>query len=115
MRTETEFCNFRPVRNARKFTDGGGLYLLMQPNGGRSWRYNYRFEGKQRTLALGIYPDVSLDTARARHKEAKRQLVDGNRSLRTRRLQARPSLAKRDKHKGSLRSISNPSSQFTRT
>jgi Arm DNA-binding domain len=77
MLTETELCSVKPLRNARKLSDGGGLYLLMQPNGGRHWRYNYRFEGKQRTLALGIYPDVSLDNARARHKEAKRQLADG--------------------------------------
>ena len=77
MLTETELCNVKPLRNARKLSDGGGLYLLIQPNVGRYWRYNYRFEEKQKTLALGISPDVSLDKARARHKEAKRQLADG--------------------------------------
>jgi Arm DNA-binding domain len=77
MLTETELCKVKPLCNARKLADGGGLYLLIQPHGGRYWRYNYRFEGKQKTLALGIYPDVSLDKARARHKEAKRQLADG--------------------------------------
>src|SRR5882762_5770482 len=77
MLTETELRNVKPLRKPRKLSDGGGLYLLIQPNGGRYWRYNYRFEGKQKTVALGIYPVVSLDKARERHKEAKRQLADG--------------------------------------
>jgi hypothetical protein len=81
MLTETELCNVKPLRNARKLSDGGGLYLLIQPNGGRYWRYNYRFEGKQKTLALGIYPDVSLDKARARHKEAKTPTRGRHRSV----------------------------------
>lgn len=46
---------------------GRGLYLLVMPNGGRYWRYNYRSDGKLKTLALGVHPDVSLDKARARH------------------------------------------------
>jgi len=72
-------CLYTGVRRCASGSrsDGGGLHLLIQPHGGRYWRYNYRFEGKQKTLALGIYPDVSLDKARARHKEAKRQLADG--------------------------------------
>ena len=77
MLTETELRNVKPLRKPRKLSDGGGLYLQIQPNGGRYWRYNYRFEGKQKTVALGVYPVVSLDKARARHKEAKRQLADG--------------------------------------
>ena len=53
------------------------LYLLVAPNGGRYWRYNYRFDGKQKTLALGVYPDVPLEKARARHQVARRLLADG--------------------------------------
>jgi hypothetical protein len=47
------------------------------PNGGRYWRWNYRFDGKLKTLALGVHPDVSLDKARARHQFARALLADG--------------------------------------
>lgn len=75
--TDTVIRGIKPMRSPRKFSDGGGLYLLVAPIGGRYWRYNYRFSGKQKTLALGIYPDVSLARARARHQAARRQLADG--------------------------------------
>ena len=77
MLTETEVRRAKPLRQPRKLFDGGGLYLLVVPKGGRYWRYNYRFNGKQKTLALGVYPDVPLAKARARHQEARRQLADG--------------------------------------
>jgi hypothetical protein len=66
-----------PRRYARKIFDGRGLYMLVMPNGSRYWRYNYRFKGKLNTVALGIYPDVSLDKARARHQVARALLADG--------------------------------------
>jgi len=66
-----------PRRYARKIFDGRGLYMLVMPNGSRYWRYNYRFEGKLKTLALGIHPDVSLDQARARHQVARSLLAEG--------------------------------------
>jgi hypothetical protein len=53
------------------------LYLLVVPTGGRYWRYNYRFNGKQKTLALGIYPDVPLEAARIRHRAARQLLATG--------------------------------------
>jgi transposase-like protein len=65
------------LRCARKIFDGRGLYLLVMPNGGRYWRYNYRFDGKLKTLALGVHPDVSLDKARARQQVARTLLADG--------------------------------------
>ena len=61
----------------RKIFDGGGLHLLVAPNGGRYWRFSYRFSGKQKTLALGVYPDVGLAKARSRHEEARRLLKEG--------------------------------------
>ncbi len=67
----------RPRRCARKIFDGRGLYLLVMPNGSQYWRYNYRFEGKLKTLALGVHPDVSLEKARARHQVARTMLADG--------------------------------------
>jgi hypothetical protein len=67
----------KPRRYARKIFDGLGLHPLLVPGGGRYWRYNYRYHGKARTLAYGVFPDVSLQKARARHLEAKRLLAEG--------------------------------------
>jgi hypothetical protein len=77
MLTESEVRNVKSLRHPRKLFDARGLYLLVTPAGGRYWRYNYRFNGKFNTLALGIYPDVSLAKARARHQVARTQLADG--------------------------------------
>jgi len=77
MLTETEVRAIKPVRYARKVSDGGGLYLLVTPKGGRCRRYAYRFVQKQKTLALGIYPDVSLERARSRHEFARNLLAHG--------------------------------------
>jgi hypothetical protein len=51
--------------------------LLVAPDGSRYWRYNYRFNGKQKTLALGVYPNVPLEKARVRHQAARRLLAAG--------------------------------------
>ena len=75
MLTDWKLQNVKPLRYVRKILDGRGLYLLVVLNGGRYWRYYYRFNGKQKTLALGTYPDVSLAKARARHEVARRQLA----------------------------------------
>ncbi len=60
-----------------KLSDGGGLFLLVQPNGSKYWRLAYRFAGKQKTLAVGVYPDVSLLNARDRREDARKQLAAG--------------------------------------
>jgi integrase len=60
-----------------KYTDGRGLFLQVAPNGGKYWRYAYRFGEKQKTLALGIYPDIGLAKAREWHQEARTQLAQG--------------------------------------
>jgi hypothetical protein len=75
--SKTERHDVEPLRHARKIVDGRGLYLLVMPNGCRYWRFNYRFQGKHKTLALGIHPDVSLGKARARHQAARTLLADG--------------------------------------
>jgi hypothetical protein len=64
-----------PLR--RKMTDGGGLQLWVQPNGSRLWQLAYRYRGKQRQLALGPYPAVSLLEAREKREAAKKQLREG--------------------------------------
>jgi len=58
-------------------SDGGGLFLLVTPAGGKWWRYSYRFNGKQKTLSLGTYPDTGLKDAREKHAEARKLLARG--------------------------------------
>jgi integrase len=60
-----------------KLFDGGGLYVQIEPTGGKLWRYKYRFDGKEKLLTLGKYPDVPLQEARRRHQEAREQLANG--------------------------------------
>lgn len=50
----------KPKEKPYKMADGGGLYLLVKTNGSRYWRLKYRIDGKEKLLALGVYPDVSL-------------------------------------------------------
>lgn len=59
-----------------KHADGGGMYLLVNPSG-KYWRMDYRFADKRKTLALGVYPEVSLAKARQRREKAREQLADG--------------------------------------
>ncbi|PTD96401.1 tyrosine-type recombinase/integrase [Pseudothauera lacus] len=67
----------KPTDKARKLADERGLYLLVQPTGGKLWRLDYRFDGKRKTLALGGYPDVSLAEARKRRDQARELLAAG--------------------------------------
>ena len=62
---------------AYKLSDGGGMYLEVMPNGSKYWRLKYRFEGKEKKLALGVYPDVSLALARERRQDARKLLANG--------------------------------------
>lgn len=75
--TDTAVRGAKPGLSPYKVSDGGGLHLLVQPNGARLWRLAYRFAGKQKTLALGAYPTVSLAKAREGRENAKKQLADG--------------------------------------
>lgn len=60
----------------QKYSDGGGLYLYITPEGKKSWRMGYRFLGKQKLLVIGPYPAISLKEARERREAAKKLLVD---------------------------------------
>ncbi len=66
----------KPKSKPYKKADGGGLFLLVQPNGSKYWRLKYRFAGKEKTLALGIYPDVTLADARERREAARKLLAN---------------------------------------
>jgi Arm DNA-binding domain len=75
--TDAKLKNAKPADKPYKLTDGGGLFILIQPTGGKLWRYKYRFAGKEKRLALGVCPDVGLADARERHAQARKTLAAG--------------------------------------
>ena len=70
----------------QKISYGGGLYLLVKPNGAKLWRLKYRYAGVERLLALGAYPEVSLRRTREKRSEAHRLLDEEKDPALTRRL-----------------------------
>ena len=65
----------KPKDKPYKLSDGGGMYLLINPNGSRYWRWKYRFNHKEKMVALGVHPNISMTDARGKVKDA-RQLLD---------------------------------------
>ncbi|MGP8002893.1 MAG: Arm DNA-binding domain-containing protein, partial [Smithella sp.] len=63
-------------KNATLF-DGGGLFLMVTPSGGKLWRFKYRYDGKQKLLAFGTYPEISLFDARRKRDDARKLLANG--------------------------------------
>ncbi|CNF03528.1 integrase [Yersinia similis] len=75
--TDIKVKTAKPIDKAYKLTDGGGMYLLVKPNGSKYWRLKYRFVGKEKMLSIGVYPDVSLADARQKRDEARKVLAAG--------------------------------------
>lgn len=75
--TDTLIRNAKPEARERKLSDGGGLFLLVHPNGAKYWRLAYRFQGKQKKLSIGVYPRVGLAKARKARDAAKDLLAAG--------------------------------------
>jgi integrase len=75
--TDTAIKSFRAGPKPRKHSDGGGLFLLVSENGSKLWRLSYRFDRKQKTIALGAYPAVSLSDARRKRDDVKITLARG--------------------------------------
>ncbi|MCY7271477.1 MAG: Arm DNA-binding domain-containing protein, partial [Sphingomonas bacterium] len=67
----------KPGAKPIKLSDEKGLFLLLQPSGGKLWRLKYRFDGKEKKLGLGRYPDVTLKEARARRDGARALIANG--------------------------------------
>src|SRR5215831_7380415 len=91
--TDSHVRNAKPKAQAYKLGDGQGMYLLVRPDGARYWRLDYRFAGKRCTLALGVYPTITLSVARARREDAHTLLAQGT----------DPSAAKKAKRRSALR------------
>jgi integrase len=75
--TDTAIKAARPRHKPYKLSDGAGLFLLVQPGGGRWWRLKYRFQGRELGMSLGTYPDTSLQLARQKRDDARRKLAEG--------------------------------------
>lgn len=74
--TDTEVRKAKPQTKDRKLFDGGGLYLLVSPTGGKLWRLKYRFGGTEKQMSLGKYPEITLADARQRRDDARRLLAN---------------------------------------
>ncbi|WP_295612724.1 integrase arm-type DNA-binding domain-containing protein [uncultured Lamprocystis sp.] len=75
--TDTAIRKLKPAEKQFKVADAKGLHLLVSPSGGKLWRLKYRFDGKEKLLSFGTYPDVPLIRAREKRDEARRLLADG--------------------------------------
>jgi integrase len=75
--TDTAIKKTRPADKPFKLYDGRGLYLLVQPNGAKYWRLKYRFSEKEKVLALGVYPEVTLAEAREQCLQARKLIGKG--------------------------------------
>lgn len=76
--TDAQIRQAKPSAKDQWLSDEKGLRLLIKPNGSKYWRLKYRYQGKQKTLAVEVYPEVTLKAARLAALDAKRQLLDGN-------------------------------------
>jgi hypothetical protein len=108
--TALEVSTSKATDKPRKLFDGYGMYLLIQPNNAKYWRWNYRFTGKRKTLSLGVYPQVSIEAARAERENARALLVNGIDPSKVRRAQKDQHIA--DQHAQVLARI-NPVFQLS--
>ena len=75
--TDAAVRNAKPKESPYSVADGAGLSLLVQPSGGKWWRFRYRFFDKQKMLSLGTYPDIGLREARSQRDAARKLLTEG--------------------------------------
>jgi len=88
--TDTKLRARRPTERPARLLDSDGLYIELRPNGGKWWRFKYRFDGKERLISFGTYPEVPLALARARRTAARE--LDGH-----------PSTGNTERHEGTRR------------
>jgi hypothetical protein len=80
--TDAAIRNAKPAATQRKLADEKGLFLLVHPNGSKYWRFKYRFEGKEKLLALGVYPDIPLASRFKKNEKGESMEIKGARKLR---------------------------------
>jgi integrase len=76
--SDAKIRNAKPRPKPYKLTDGEGMFLLIHPNGSKYWRLKFRYRGRERILALGVYPDVGIAEAREWRAQARKALAAGN-------------------------------------
>src|SRR3546814_490699 len=77
MLTVIQIQNLKPKAKPYKVSDTDGLFILVQSNGSLLWRLKYRLDGREKKLALGKYPQVSLKAAREKRDEARKKIAEG--------------------------------------
>ena len=77
MLSDAKIRSLRPKEKAYKVYDDRGLYMVVNPNGSRWWRFKYKYDGRERGISLGVYPDVTLQYAREQLQEARQLLTRG--------------------------------------
>jgi hypothetical protein len=95
--TIPEVRNVQPREKPYKLADGNGMYLEVMPNGGRYWRVKYRHQGKEKRIALGVFPEVGLKEARAKRDIARKLVAEG----------IDPSAARKDAKAGKLAAVAS--------
>jgi len=75
--TDVAIKNAKPRVKPYKMGDAGGLFLLVQPSGGKLWRLKYRVDGREKKLGIGTYPEISLAEARKRRDDARELIAAG--------------------------------------
>ncbi len=76
--TNTAIQNAKAKDKSYKLTDGDGMFLLIHPNGSKYWRLKYRLNGKEKTFAIGTYPEITLASARERRAAARKLIAEGH-------------------------------------
>ena len=84
---ETKIRSAKGKARPYKLSDGGGLYLLVNPDNSKYWRLKYRIDGKEKVLSLGVYPVVTAAMARDEALEAKRKLKKSEDPVHSRRME----------------------------
>ncbi len=86
----TAVRNAKPAAKTTRLYDEKRLYLEVSPKGGKWWRFEYRFDGEEKRLSLGVYPDVSLKEARNRRDNARKLVANGKIPVSSARRKKRP-------------------------
>jgi integrase len=106
MLTALKIKTAKPAERAYKIADGGGLFLLVQPNGSKLWRYKFRLQGIEGLQALGAFPEVSLAEARAAHAASRQLVASGINPVQARRSERESkALASMHRDKGSFEAL----------
>jgi integrase len=102
----------KPREKSYKLTDGHGMYLEVMPNGSKYWRLKYRIDGKEKRMALGVYPAVTLLAARKARDEAKDQLRAGLDPTAEKKRQADERVIQREKKAAEARTLADAFAQY---